>query len=851
MPALEGEEAGAFAVAAGGRAGPAEPMTVERTVAVSLTAVVALDEEAGEAPCTLELRGPLPAPLLDAALARLAADTPRLRELPPPAVRHGPGPGRHVLRCPAGYPLGALADLLTAAAPAPPGPRTHPAHTENTGYETAGYADFGGGDAAYETTGHGDAGEENTGGRDAGYEDAAYETAGYGDAGEETAGGGDIAYRDAGDENSGYETAGGGDTAYGDGDDARNGGAGVGGGVPHRALPRRRLPVRLPEPLALTGLQRELLADTADFPHQQIAQLLRRWHGPLDTGRFIAAWQRVFDHESVLRAALVFDPRPRLALHAHARPDIRRHRHGTLSRQALMEQERRRGFEPGLPGLLRAALLDGPPPEPYGGCVAPTDVVLTYHRALLDGASVRLLLQEFYRAYLAAGFGHGGERRPDLRDYRRWLAAQDPAPARDLWTRTPALAGAGLPAARPGPGAGTGRRGTGRTLARLTRAETVRLADWAARRGATPSSALQAVWAMLLFAAAGTGQRPAPVTFAVTVPGRGIAMEGIERVPGPFESPLPVTLTVDPAATVGALLRAVRDRVLDMSAYEWVCAGQIRHWLQHPHPSPPTGTRACTRACCAPGAQAGGPATLLSFEHQVRPPGGLAGELAAQGIHVEDTGPATGPTAFAAAVLAHHDSTGDLVLSAVHDRARLHDDQVAQLLAHSARLLRELPAGAGESTTIAQALAPLAGTETPRLHPSAPPGPERRLAPLRGPARPGAGTVCLIAPPGAPEHCHRDLARRYQGPQALMVLRADAARMPQCLRALTPLLAAEERLVLGGFSGAGALACELARHIKAARGRAPLVVLGAPHAAGERRVRELARALAAAARRRH
>ncbi|QIB41732.1 condensation domain-containing protein [Streptomyces aureoverticillatus] len=790
-------------------------MTVERNLQVSLTAVLALNGPARDAPCTLELRGPLDAPLLEAALAHLAAARPALRDIGPPAVRHGPG--RHVLACDAAYPLGALADLLTAAAPA------HP----HTGHEADHEADGEGGTTDTGTaagSGRGDGDGRDSHGHGHGGNDRARDTNSDTD-------------RDA-------------DRGLGTDTDTDRGGV----GVPHRALARRRGPVRLPEPLALTPLQRELLADTADFPRRQIAQLLRRWHGPLDTGRFTAAWQQVFDHESVLRAALVFDPRPRIALHARARPEVRRHTHGSLTRQDLMEQERRRGFEPGRPGLLRAALLEGPPPEPHGGCAAPTDVILTYHRALLDGRSVRLLLQEFYRAYLAAGFGNGGERRPDLRDYRTWLAAQDTAPARDFWTgTTPAAhagAGQGLPRARPG--AVTGRRGTGRTLARLTRAEAVRLAQWAALWGATPSSALQTVWAMILYAAAhpdtpapaptpgpgpgpGSGRGPAPVTFSVTVSGRGIAMEGIERVPGPFDNPLPVHLDVDPQATVGALLRAVRDRILDMAAYEWVSAGQIRHWLT------PTASHT--------GGGGGGPATLLCFEHHPRPPRGLAAELAAQGIHVEDTGPATGQSAFAIGVVAHHDSTGDLVLSAVHDRGRLHDDQAAQMLAHSARLLRELPAGADESTTVAQALSQLAPTDTPRLH-EAPARPaHRRLRRLRAPARPGAGTICLIAPPGAPEHCHSELARRYQGPQAVTVLRADAARMPQCLTALAPLLAAGERLVLGGFSGSGALALEVARHIAAAHGRAPLVVLGAPYAAGEALMRDLARALAAAARR--
>ncbi|MFI9583700.1 condensation domain-containing protein [Streptomyces sp. NPDC052236] len=704
-------------------------MTVEGNVKVSLTAVLALNSPARQAPCTLELRGPLDASLLEAALARVAADRPELREMRPRTVRHGPG--HHVLELDAPYPVGVLADLLTAAPPAPaPAPKP---------------------------------------------------------------------------------------------------GCGRGEGTrPHGGPAQRQPAVAVPEPLALTPLQQELLADTAKCPHQQVAQLLWRWHGPLDTGRFTAAWQCVFDHESVLRAAFVWDPQPRLALHARAHPDVVRHEHGTLTRQALIEQERERGFEPGRPGLLRAALLDGEPQQPHAGRIAPTDVVLTYHRGVLDGRSVRLLLREFYRAYLGAGAPHGGERRPDLRDYRRWLATQDPAPARDFWTRAGGGLGAGLPRARPG--AVTGRHGTGRTVARLTRGEAARLAEWAARWGATESSALQAVWAMILFRAGGAVHGPAPVSFSVTVSGRGIPMEGIAGVPGPFDNPLPMTLEVDPAGTVPGLLRDVRDRVLDMASYEWVSAGQIREWLG-----------------CDAGADV--TETLLSFEHRPTPPEALGPQLAAQGIHVEDTGPAGAPGVFPIGVVARHDSRGGLVLTSVHDRGRLHDDQVAKMLAHSARLLRELPGGARESTTVAEALSGLAGADAPRIH-DHPAGPAaRRLVRLRGAARPGAGTICLIAPPWTPDSRHAELARCYQGPEALTALRADTAGVRERLAALRPLLADGERLVLGGFSGAGALACELARHIAAHCGTAPLVVLGAGRGAGGSRVEDLARALGAAARR--
>ncbi|MGW7081807.1 condensation domain-containing protein [Streptomyces sp. NPDC054866] len=695
-------------------------MTVTRDVTGSVTAVLALHGAEQGDQTTLELHGPLDPLLLDAALARVAVDRPELREVHPRIERHGPG--HHSLELAAPYPVGVLADMLTAAARAP----------------------------------------------------------------------------------------------------------GPAGG------PTRRWSVTdLPEPLALTPLQRELLTGAAHRPHQQVGQLSWRWHGPLDTARFTAAWRRVFDHEAVLRAAFVWDPQPRVALHARAHPDVVRHAYGTLTRQALMDQERARGFDLSRPGLLRFALLDGAPQQAPPGHVPPTDVVLTYHRGLLDSGSVGLLAREFYRGYLAEAPSRGGERRPDLRDYRRWLDAQDPAPARDFWTRTGGDLTPGLP--RANPGTLTGRDGTGRCQVRLTRTETTRLAEWAAQWGATESSALQAVWAMILFRSDIAARGPAPVSFNVSVSGRGIPMEGIAYVPGPFDNPLPMALEVDPAGTVPALLRAVRDRYLGMAEHEWVTAGQVREWLGYDADAAPA-------------------ETLISFEHRLSPLKGLSPELAAQGVEVADVDPAGGGTAFAMSVVARFDSRGGLLLTAVHDRGRLRDDHARGMLAHSARLLRELPDGVEHSTTVAEALGCLAGADVPRLHEHPAGQDTQRLVWLREAARPGAGAVCLIAPPGAPDRSHAALARWYQGPEAVTVLRVDPARVPGAAAALRPLLAAGGRLVLGGFSGAGALACQLARHVAAHGGRAPLVVLGAGgdgrdgRDGGDGRVHDLARALAAAAR---
>ncbi|MEW1552155.1 condensation domain-containing protein [Streptomyces tsukubensis] len=581
-------------------------------------------------------------------------------------------------------------------------------------------------------------------------------------------------------------------------------------GAPARSTP--------PRTFSVTPLQRELLADTGTGTGHQVEQLVWRWHGPLDTALFTTAWRAVSDCESILRSAFVWDPHPRTVLFDHGAFEVAHHTHGTFAdREHLLTAERRRGFDLRRPGPLRVALLDGPP-APAVAEEPSTDVVLTYHRALLDSWSVRLLIREFYRAYLAGGVLPGGERRPDLRDYTRWLDRQDPAPARDFWRRT-ATATAPLPAADPG--LRTGRAGAGHSRARLSRAETTRLVHWAARWGATESNALHTVWAMLLYRASGPLRGPVPIGFGVTFSGRGCLLEDIERIPGPLANPLPLTVEVDPAGTVVQLLRTLRDRVLDMAAHEWTPAGRVREWT---------------------GRAADGPAdTLLAFEQAPRRDDRLTRALAARGIRVGQPVPAMARTASPLGVVAHHDAQGALVLSAVHDRERLEDEGTRTTLLQSAGLLRRLPSVVGEKTTVAELIGPLSGAAMPRVHDRDGPG-DRPLL-LRAATLPSRATVCLVAAPGAPETWYHGLLRCYEGPEALFVLRAPPD--PAHAGTARPPAGRPGRLVLGGFSGAGAVAYEIARHLVAAGCTPPLVVLGSDD--NDDGTRELARALARAA----
>ncbi|MGW7411692.1 condensation domain-containing protein [Streptomyces sp. NPDC054863] len=546
-----------------------------------------------------------------------------------------------------------------------------------------------------------------------------------------------------------------------------------------------------------TPLQRELIAHPFTARHSE--QFAFAWSGPLDLDRFTAAWQSVFDHESVLRTTFEDGPEPYLVQHDRIAPEVVPLSYATTDWHTVVEADRRRGLDPRGRGPLRITVLSG---GPAGAAAEPARVLLTFHHALLDGRSLRILLQEFYRAYLADGRLPGGERRPDLGDYLRWLADRNTAPAQEFWDGADLDPGADPLATATGSGVGYART-------RLTVAQTERLGTWAADLGSPESSVLHAVWALLLYRARGCEGR-ARVRFHTTVSGRGIPFDGVESLPAPLRSPLPVTVDVDPHATVPVFLGALRDRALERSAYEWVSAGQVRSW---------SGLRGTASA-----------GSLLVFEDLPREAEALTRLLAEQGVSVGAAETLGARTAFPFTLVAHHHDDGALALTASYDRTRLGD--AGQLLSHTAQLLRRIPAEADRSTTVGDLVALLADLpQEPRAEPPravARPYSDDATAPplvvLRPATRSGAGTVCLVQTPATPRSLHTSLVRAYRGPEAIALLRpAQVSRLRDAvLRVL-----GEGPVVLGGFSGAGVVGYEVARAVAAFGARAPQLVLTA------------------------
>ncbi|MFJ6617658.1 hypothetical protein ACIQOW_08805 [Kitasatospora sp. NPDC091335] len=300
----------------------------------------------------------------------------------------------------------------------------------------------------------------------------------------------------------------------------------------------------------------------------------------------------------------------------------------------------------------------------------------------------------------------------------------------------------------------------------------------------------------------------------MTVSGRGIPLDGIDRLPGALRNPLPISVRVHPGTTVPQLLAALRDGVLDLAGYEWVSPGQAHRWT--------------------PGARGQRPNSLVVLEHrsagthQLR----LETDLAAHGIHVESPVPAGTFTSYPITLAAHYDTTGGLVLTSTHDRALLADRDAVELLNQSAHLLRcfpDLPSGLGTTellrSTLAGQPAPRLGAPVGTAEPPEPAGPAVRLDVLRGAGRPGAGWVLLLPPAGDPHPRHPGAARGRPGPQALGVLRpAVPAPPPAAYRpVLGPLLESRAPIALVAPPGLGITAYEIAR--LGAPAQPPLMVL--------------------------
>ncbi|HVK23295.1 MAG TPA: amino acid adenylation domain-containing protein, partial [Actinokineospora sp.] len=200
----------------------------------------------------------------------------------------------------------------------------------------------------------------------------------------------------------------------------------------------------------------------------------------------------------------------------------------------LAAEHRARGFDLGMPPLLRAALVKLGPRR--------FQLVLTLHHIIGDGWSVATILRDLIDGY--------GSSAPTVENsayagYFSWLATRDRAAARSAWST--ALAGV-QPTRLPAVG---GLSGSGLITLKLSTGVTSLLTAQARALGLTLSSIVQSCFAIALGEAVGRTD----VVFGTTVSGRQAPVDGIESVVGLLINTVPARLTWNADQPLSAVLR--------------------------------------------------------------------------------------------------------------------------------------------------------------------------------------------------------------------------------------------------------------------------------------------------------
>ncbi len=382
------------------------------------------------------------------------------------------------------------------------------------------------------------------------------------------------------------------------------------------------LPALAPSELAAAGLDPAAVADSYPLSPMQegmlfqalfapgsgdyVEQVAWRLAGAFAPAAFAAAWRLASARHPALATSFLWDglERAMQVVHRTAPPALSRLDLRALpavraaaAAEAFLDADRRRGFAPDRPPLVRVTEIVEREGE--------RRFVWTYHHLLLDGWSATLVLAEVARAYaaLAAGRAPDLPAAPPYRDYVAWLARQDRQAAAAYWRQALAAAPPPTPLGMPGaletpaPLGTSASPGAPAALVRerlpaeasyhtaraaLPAAETERLRALARRHQLTLSSVLQGAWALLLERyGAGTD-----VIFGAVVSGRAPEIAGVEGMVGLLINTLPVRVRVEPAAPPLRWLRALQEEQLLARRFEHSGLREIREWSGVPADRP-------------------------------------------------------------------------------------------------------------------------------------------------------------------------------------------------------------------------------------------------------------------------
>ncbi|MFK8013839.1 MAG: amino acid adenylation domain-containing protein [Gammaproteobacteria bacterium] len=319
---------------------------------------------------------------------------------------------------------------------------------------------------------------------------------------------------------------------------------------------------------ALTPMQEGILFHVIKSPdrrayHSQFSALLQ---GPLDEARWRDAWQAVIARHDVLRTLFTWEGREKplqLVRHHVDTPWQTLDWVGATPAQqeanlaALLERDRDLGFDLTRAPLLRCISIDlGNDTHRF---------VLSFHHLILDGWSMRLLVEDARRLYREGvdGLPTDSPLAPSFTRFVEWQAQRDSTRDNKFWRqrlgafRTPVF-----------PDIDDGEPPTPNSHVQIERtldpALHASLTALAREQRITPSSLISAAWALTIAAYTQSDD----LVFGVTVSGRPPELENVEHIAGLFINTLPLRVGVDRAATVDQFLSDVHARQIELRGVE-------------------------------------------------------------------------------------------------------------------------------------------------------------------------------------------------------------------------------------------------------------------------------------------
>lgn len=337
----------------------------------------------------------------------------------------------------------------------------------------------------------------------------------------------------------------------------------------------------------LSPLQQGMLFHTlyAGKIDPYVYQYCARLKGDLHPATFKLAWPAVVDRHQSLRTAFYWQESDRplqVALKSVEIPFAEQDWRGleTASQQKRLEDylhsDRERGFEFGVPPLMRLALIRIDE-ETF-------EFIWSFHHILLDGWSVPLVLKEVFDAYQA--FCKQQEPQwsapQSYRNYIGWLQGQDLTQAERFWRQTLE----GFTAATKLPedkGARSDHEDVhdGEILP-LSGELTNALNQLARQRQLTVNTIVQGAWGLLL----ARHSKRSDVVFGTVVSGRPAELEGVETMVGLFINTLPMRLRVKAELTVAQWLKEIQGQQIEARQYEYSPLVQVQGWSDVPRGKP-------------------------------------------------------------------------------------------------------------------------------------------------------------------------------------------------------------------------------------------------------------------------